>query len=656
MTTRDLFMPGLALFFAFIIFGASPSYSEVKMPRIFSDNMVLQREVPVKIWGTASARERVRVNFQNQEKTTRADRNGDWSVVLDPLVAGGPFELTVSGSNTLRFSNILVGDVWLGSGQSNMEWSVRNSGNPDLEISQANFPEIRLFTVPRRMSTNPLTDLEGGEWLVCTPENIENFSAVAYYFGRHLHRELDVPIGVINSSWGGTVAETWISTESVSTHDDFAETMQQGMNLDMERMEQQARERLQEWNTRAETDDLGRQQNWQETAFDHSGWPVMNLPVLWEQAGLPGLDGVVWFRREITLTAGQASQNMVLNLGPVDDSDYTYINGHLAGKTLDQYDANRRYEIPATYLKEGKNIIAVRVIDTGGGGGIWGEESQMYYLTGNERISLAGNWHYAVGIDMEAPPATNFGPNVFPSLLYNGMIKALTPFTLRGVIWYQGESNASRAYQYRTLFPLLIEDWRKQWDQPRMPFLFVQLANFMQPDRLPVNSEWAELREAQSMTLSLPYTGMAVAIDIGEADDIHPKNKQDVGKRLALAALNVSYGKDIVYSGPVYESMETTADRVYLTFSHTGSGLKARSKYGYLKGFAIAGPDQVFHWARAEIKDNRVVVYHPDVNNPVAVRYAWGNNPEDANLFNMEGLPASPFRTDSWRGITEGRK
>lgn len=655
MTIRDSIVLGMAIVFVFILLCSSSSYSQVNLPQIFSDNMVLQREVPVKIWGTASARERVLVKFQNQEKQTRADRNGYWSVVLDPLAAGGPFELKVSGSNTLTFSNILVGDVWIGSGQSNMEWPVNNSADPEWEISQANHPEIRLFTVPRRMSTKPLQDLDGGEWLVCTPENIENFSAVAYYFGRHLHRELDIPIGLINSSWGGTVAETWISHESISSHNDFAETIKHVMDLDMDLIEQQARQRLQEWNTNAETNDVGRQQNWHAFTFDHSGWPAMNLPVLWEQAGLPGLDGVVWFRKEITLSAEQASQNMILNLGPVDDSDYTYMNGHLVGKTLDQYNVNRRYEIPSTYLKEGKNIIAVRVIDTGGGGGIWGEERQLYYLSGNERMSLAGNWHYAVGVEMDAPTDIHFGPNIFPSLLYNGMIKALTPFALRGVIWYQGESNASRAYQYRTLFPLLIEDWRKQWNQPQMPFLFVQLANFMQPDMLPVDSEWAELREAQSMTLSVPFTGMAVAIDIGEADDIHPKNKQDAGKRLALAALKISYGKDIVHSGPVYESMETKEDCIYLTFSHTGSGLKARSKYGYLKGFAIAGPDRVFHWARAEIQGNRIRVYHPDIKNPVAVRYAWGNNPADANLYNIEGLPASPFRTDSWPGITEGR-
>jgi sialate O-acetylesterase len=622
--------------------------ADVQMPRIFSDNMVLQREVPVRVWGKADSGERVRVTFQGQTKNARADRSGNWTLTLDPLKPGGPFDLMIRGKNTITYTNILVGDVWLGSGQSNMEWSVQRSANPEEEIKMANHPLIRIFTVPRRMSSQPLDHLEGGEWLVCTPENIPNFSAVAYYFGRHLQTELEVPIGLINSSWGGTVAETWISKESIATHDDFRGMISQGPDFDLEKIQAEALRKRDQWVESLEKDDLGNQHNWQDPNFDDSGWGTMVLPGLWEQSVLPDLDGVVWFRRVINLTKSQSGQSMILNLGPIDDSDYTYVNGTLVGKTIDKYADSRRYEVPANLLKEGENIIAVRVVDTGGGGGFWADYSQLYYLAGTQRESLTGDWKYAVGVKSAAPPQAASGPNIFPSLLYNGMIKAIVPFSIRGVIWYQGESNAGRHYQYRSLFPLLINDWRKQWNNPEMPFLFVQLANYMQPSRLPADTDWARLREAQTMTLSLPKTGMAVIIDIGEADDIHPRNKQDVGKRLALAALKVSYGKDIVYSGPMYQSMNVDGNTIRINFDHIGGGLTANDKYGYLKGFAIAGEDKVFHWAKARLVGNQVIVYNADVKNPVAVRYAWGNNPDDANLYNAGGLPANPFRTDDW--------
>jgi len=635
------------LMLLFVLAGSNAG-GNVKMPQIFSDNMVLQREVPVNIWGTADAGERVRVSFQNQAKTVRADRDGRWMVTLDPLSHGGPFTMTIAGKNTITYNNILVGDVWLGSGQSNMEWPVIRSANPEEEIKMANHPNIRIFTVPRRMSTRPLDNLAGGEWLVCTPENIPNFSAVAYYFGRHLHYGLDVPIGLINSSWGGTVAETWISREAILTHNDFRETVNRGLELDFEKVQGEALRKREEWALGMERDDLGNQQNWQDPAFDDSGWDRMILPGLWEATKLPDLDGKVWFRKEITLTRQQAQQNMVLNLGPIDDSDFTYVNGQLAGKTIDRYSDERNYEVPSGLLKEGRNVIAVRVIDTGGGGGLWGDPGQLFFNAGTGKISLAGEWRYNIGVRSTAPPQAASGPNIFPSLLFNGMIKGLLPFNIRGVIWYQGESNTGRHKQYQTLFPLLINDWRKQWNNPDMPFLWVQLANYMKPTHLPGDSDWARLREAQTMTLSLPKTGQAVAIDIGEADDIHPRNKQDVGKRLALAALKVSYAKDIVYSGPVYKSMKVDGSTIRIEFDHIGGGLKAIDKYGYLKGFAIAGDDRVFRWAKARLDGNQVIVYNADVRNPVAVRYAWGNNPDDANLYNAEGLPANPFRTDNW--------
>lgn len=632
--------------------------ADVRMPLIFSDHMVLQRHAEVKVWGWADPGERIRVNIAGQQHQTRADRQGNWSVNLSPMEAGGPFSMSVAGKNQLAFSDILVGEVWLCSGQSNMQWSVSQSANAEEEIQLANFPDIRLFSVPRRMETRPVDDLESGEWQACLPENVASFSAVGYFFGRHIHRELGVPVGLIHSSWGGTVAETWISREMMLQHDDFAEKVAQAADFDLERLQAEARQRVAAWNATIDKEDKGMQQGWKDAAFDHNDWKTMKLPALWEQAGLPGLDGVVWFRKSIFLTAGQAQQDLMLNLGPIDDSDYTYINGQLVGSTIDQYNQSRKYSAPAAVLKEGENILTVRVIDTGGGGGLWGDPAQLYFISGNERVSLAGEWKYEVGLQADAPPSVQglSGPNSFPSLLFNGMINPIVPYTLKGAIWYQGESNAGRAHQYQTLFPNLIEDWRKQWSNPDMPFLFVQLANFMAPSFLPADSEWAELREAQSMTLSVPNTGMAVAIDIGEADDIHPRNKQDVGLRLALNALKLAYDKDVVHSGPVYKSMRIENGKAYLRFDEVGGGLLIKDKYGYLKGFAVAGPDRVFHWAKAGLDGDEVVISSESVKNPVAVRYAWGNNPDDANLYNLEGLPASPFRTDNWPGITEGRK
>jgi sialate O-acetylesterase len=641
-------VPLIAILLILVSSMINPVKADVKMPRIFSNNMVLQREAPVKVWGQADAGERIRVNIQDQTKTVRADRNGNWSVTLSPLKVGGPYELSIRGKNTITFRNILVGDVWLGSGQSNMEWPVMRSANAEQEAAAADYPQIRLFTVPRKMSSKPLSDIEAGEWLVCSPENIPNFSAVAYYFGRHIHQETGIPIGLINSSWGGTVAETWISKEAISTHADFRDLVSGNNAIDTDKLAQEAASKLAKWSSQLENDDMGNKNNWANASLDDSAWDKMPLPGLWEQSTLPDLDGVVWFRKEISLSSKQASQNLVLNLGPIDDSDYTYVNGQLVGKTLDRYSDIRRYEVPASVLMEGKNMIAVRVIDTGGGGGLWAEDNQFYYTSGSERFSLTGDWKYNIGVISSPPPQAASGPNMFPSLLYNGMIHPIQQFALRGTIWYQGESNAGRAFQYRTLFPLLINDWRQQFNNPQMPFLFVQLANFMMPDKKPTDSDWARLREAQTMTLQLPNTGMALAIDIGEANDIHPLNKQDVGKRLALAALNISYGKDVVSSGPMYQSMQVDGSIIRLTLNDGGSPMVAQDKYGYLRGFAIAGEDKVFYWAKARFDGTQVLVYHPDVKNPVAVRYAWGNNPDDANLYNAAGLPAVPFRTDDW--------
>lgn len=464
--------------------------ADVKLPKIFADHMVLQRSQEIPVWGSADPRERIEVTFQNKTYNIRADKAGKWKLHMSPSEAGGPYVLIVKGKNTISLKDVLVGDVWLLGGQSNMEWPLTQTNGGEDSIANADYPQIRLFEVGRSVSIFPIDDVPEAKWNLTTPETIANFSAIGYYFGKRIHQDLNVPIGLLDINWGGTVSEAWTSSEALASHPDFKDRI-------------------------------------------------------------------------------------------------------------------------AAYQKSGKS-------------------------------------------DFEK--AENKGPNSWPASLYHGMLEPVIPFAIKGALWYQGESNAPRAYQYREIFPLMIEDWRKQWGQGDFPFLWVQLANFKQSVDVPKDSDWAELREAQSMTLSLANTAQAVIIDRGEADDIHPRDKWTVGERLAVAAKKVAYGLDVVHSGPTYKGMVPEHDKVRIQFDNLGTGLKINDKYGYVKGFAVAGSDKVFHWAHAYQDGNDIVVYSKEVPHPVAVRYGWADNPDDVNVYNAEGLPASPFRTDTWEGITVGKK
>lgn len=485
---------------------------EVRLPKILSDHLVLQQQTPAHLWGWADPGEAVVVSLDSQQARTQAGPDGSWEVFLEPPPAGGPYQVKVEGNNTLVLQNVLVGEVWVASGQSNMAWPVVRSADAQQEIAAGQYPQIRIFTVQRKVSEIPLQDVEG-EWQPVSPETIAEFSAVAYFFGRELHRERQVPVGLIQSAWGGTPAEAWTSREALENDLSLHPVL---------------------W-------------NWKKILLEY--------PFAWKR-----------FQEELAAWEEEAAR------------------ARAQGKT------------PPSRPREPQ-----------GPGHPW-----------------------------------------TPSGLFNAMIAPLTPYAIRGAIWYQGESNAQpyRSLEYRRLFTTLIEDWRSHWNQGPFPFLFVQLANFRAPSPEPVESSWAELREAQSFALSLPNTGMAVAIDIGEADDIHPRNKQQVGRRLALAAQAVAYGQPVVHSGPRYRGMIREGNRIRLLFDHTGGGLVSRSGTP-LRGFAIAGRDRRFVWAEARIEKDTVVVSSPQVPDPVAVRYAWADNP-DVSLYNREGLPASPFRTDSW--------
>lgn len=643
-----------------LLVSCQPRASEVTLSALFTDNMVLQRGQEVPVWGKATPGGVVMVSINDIVETAGAAEDSTWEVRLPAMEAGGPYTLSVWGTEEQVLENVMVGEVWVASGQSNMEWSVQNANDARAEIAAADYPDIRLYTVPRTVSLAPLDDIATDGWQPVTPETIADFSAVAYYFGRKLHDELGVAIGLINTTWGGTRAEAWTSRAGLAELDDFSEQVEAMPTSSFKDIAEAFEEQRLVWEEELREVDPGHQATWQAADFGPQGWPSMTIPTYWDEGDGPltDYDGVVWFRRTFVVPDALANLDLTLYLGAIDDQDVTWVNGIEVG-AMQQYNAPRVYIIPDSVVQAGQNTITIRVLDTGGRGGFNGspEDLRVESPVGNPPISLAGSWQYNASLELrDLPPGRPAAParQHIPTVLYNAMVAPLIPYGMRGVIWYQGESNAGRAYQYRDLFPAMITDWRTQWGQEEFPFLFVQLANFMQPQTDPnEQSAWAELREAQTMTLDVPNTAMATIIDIGEADDIHPRNKQDVGLRLSLGALYVAYGQDIVYAGPLATGQERVNNALAISFNHVGSGLVARGET--LKGFAIAGEDRQFVWAEARIEGERVFVSSPLVPEPVAVRYAWANNP-DATLYNTEGLPATPFRTDNWPGVTMGVK
>jgi len=638
--------------------------AKILLPSVFGNNMVLQQKTNAAIWGKANAGKAVKVmvSWNKINYGAIADANGNWKIKVATPGYGGPYTITISDGELLVLNNVLIGDVWICSGQSNMEMPLAGWGkilNSEKEIAEAKYPNIRLLQADHITSNFPINDAKvaNGGWQECSPKYIAEFSSTAYFFAREVYEKTKIPIGLIHTSWGGTIAEAWTSAESLKKMSDFSAAVDKIQQAGINPSTVSYNEKVSNWVKMTTEKDSGYQAGqlkW--VTAETTDWKSMTLPTLWEEAALKNFDGIVWFSRRVTIPENWKTNGIKLNLGTIDDNDITYVNGVKVGETVG-YNVGRSYAIPADLLKPGENIITVRVFDSGGGGGIYGEAKDLN-VTNNagEKISLAGDWKYKIGLDfknIEPKPYEENGPNR-PTVLYNAMIHPYLQFSIKGAIWYQGESNADRAYQYRELFPLMIKDWRQKWAQGDFPFYFVQLANFMQIDNEPSQSAWAELREAQQKTLALPNTGMATIIDIGDAKDIHPKNKQEVGRRLALIALAKTYGQKINYSGPVYQSNKIEGKQIILTFGNSQNGLKTADGKA-LTGFAIAGADKKFYWAKASIKGNQIIVSSDQVANPVAVRYAWGNNPL-CNLVSNDGLPASPFRTDTWQGLTFAKK
>ncbi len=641
-----------------LLFTVNTASAQVSLPACFTDNMVLQQQTKVNLWGTETPGKgfTVTTSWNNNIYPVKADAQGNWKTKVSTPVYGGPYTITFNDGKITTLSNILIGEVWVCSGQSNMEMPLTGMYGDVLNLAQeltdaANYPEIRMLKIENKTSFSPLSNVQTrGGWAICDPQTVRNFSAAAYFFAKNLFDDKHIPIGIINSTWGGTVAEAWTSGDALKTMPAFApfiNSIEGG--LTQQKLDEKYQTELRGWIDSINLKDPGYQQGkllWADAGFDDSAWPKMTLPAYWEQSGVPDYDGTLWFRKKVNIPAAWAGKDLKLNMAGVDDYDVSYFNGAEIGHT-EVFFYTRNYIIPGSLVKAGENTIAVRVYDSGGLGGI--NKGPLQLALANDttgQIDLASQWSYQKAMELKLLPKAPVASNSInrPMIIYNAMINPILSFTIKGVIWYQGESNADRPTQYRQLFPLMINDWRRRWGEGNFPFYFVQIANYTAGDQGPI-ADWPALRDAQLSTLNLPNTGMAVTIDIGDANRIHPQNKQEVGRRLSLIARAKTYGENIPYSGPVYKAQVIKGNTIELEFTHTDNGLLAKGDT--LKGFTIAGADKKFHPARAIISGNKVLVSSADVASPVAVRYAWANNPV-CNLYNGANLPASPFRTDEW--------
>ncbi len=659
------------------------SHAEVRLPPIFSDHMVLAGDETTAIWGKAEPGEAVTISIGDRQAVVQADATGAWLTRLALTGLGaGPFELTVTGQNTVRIRDVLIGEVWLASGQSNMQFAMRGDKDAADELAKPANPLIRHFKIELSASLDPLEECRG-EWVIADPEHLPDFTAVGYYFAQRLQAEMSVPIGLINASWGGTAIESWISPDALRAEPEYAPAIEERLQAARAypKLIEEYRVEFARW-----LEESGRGDRRLEEPSVYAGdeiaveaWQPIMLP-LSRQAEAPGVPGALWFRRRVEIGERQAGKQGILVLGDISGFEEVYWNGRLVGATrpeeLPGSPYARQIVIPADLVGSGAATLAIRVFNPSASPSLVGRVLKLGAL------SLAGEWltrqEYAIPeLVVRAaprPPAALSHPQGLPGAIFNGMIHPIVPFSIRGVIWYQGESNATRAWRYRTLFPMLIENWRRHWNTPSMPFYYCQLANYGPKLPEPAESNWAELREAQGLALSLPHTGQAVLIDIGEAGNIHPWNKQAAGERLARIALAKSYGRELAWSGPTWSSRAVEDGKMRIGFEHTDGGLVAHaipathdvyiqagrrapllrnSPTSQLEGFAICGVDQKWVWAEAEIDGDSVLVWSDKVAEPVAVRYGWADNPT-VNLYNGSGLPASPFRTDSFTLRTFG--
>jgi len=615
--------------------------------------MVLQRDTPLNVWGWAAPGELVTLSFLGNTHSTKANSNGDWKLTLPATEAGGPYSMRITGDNVLNVDDILIGDVWLASGQSNMTHAFNRWQEEYVsEIAASENDKIRQFSVPTTpILSGPASDVPGQAWKKAKPETLLDFTVVGYFFAKKLYDTYQVPQGIIMSCVGGTRIEAWTSEAGFKDFPEQLEIIERNKDADYVARVNAEAKADREADGPKKTIDRGTagEVHWYDLNYEPLNWKPINVPGYWEHQGVRDLNGVVWYRREIEIPESMTGVEAMAKLGRIRNADDFYVNGQRVGGTGYEY-PQRRYKVPSGILKPGKNLFVVRVSNSGGNGGFIPDRPYRLEAAG-QSIDLKGTWHYKVG-EVFRPPSRGYKQGISaqsqPASLYNGMIAPLTHFKIRGALWYQGESNASDPQAYRRLLPNLIADWRNQWGNDELSFFIAQLPRFMDVDYLPAESNWAEMREVQLQTaLNTPHTGTGINIDLGEWNDIHPGKKGIVGQRLALLAKAISYGdKDGVSSGPIFASQEIKDGTIELSFNHLGSGLVSNNGEA-LSHFAIAGEDKKFVWATAEILDDTVVVSCPEIPNPKFVRYAWADNPDFANLGNKEGLPAAPFRTDT---------
>lgn len=635
---------------------AAPDPTLPLLSPVFGDHMVLQRDRKNTFWGWAKPGTRVKVTLANRTATGVAQDDGRWEARIEPPKPGGPYEVVVEGPQRVELKDVLVGDVWICSGQSNMEFGLSQANNGDAEVAAANEPNLRLFMVGRQVGYVPKPLPSSGQWKVCSPETVKQdgwggFSAVGYNFGKRLQKELGVPIGLVQVAWGGTSGEAWASEKALRPLNDF--------DRDFDRLSILRKKGVPVYGTYtdlwlADHDTLA---DAYRTDFPEKDWATTTVPDGFTSARLEAFDGTVWFRRTVDLPANLPVGDAKLMLGQINETDTTYVNGQLVGTTKFEW-AYRQYRLPSGLLKPGRNVIAVRVFDTGSKAGFLSNPNEITLQLGDgTRIPLNGEWKFKVGANMatiEDKPKDREPNPTLPSVLNNGMIAPVAPLAIRGAIWYQGETNSGRSAQYERILPALINDWRRMFDQGDFPFYIVSLANWQAHREDPTEDGWTELREAQARTADrVKNSGLAITVDVGDPNDVHPRDKQTVANRLAAIALAREYGRDIPYSGPVYKSKKVEGRTIRLKFDHVEGGLVAKGDR--LAEFSIAGKDRRWVWADARIDGDTIVVSSPEVSEPVAVRYAWQMNPR-ATLYNGAGFPAVPFRTDDWPRVTENNK
>jgi sialate O-acetylesterase len=619
---------------------------------IFGDNMVLQRGKKNTIWGWSEPGDKVRIEIAGEHASGVAGPDRRWQVKIQPPAVGGPYTIKITGHETVELHNVLVGDVWLCGGQSNMQVPLRSARNGDEEVKSANYPEIRFFSVAPHSAYHH-TDVLEGYWKVVSPETADRVSAIAYYFARKVQQEIHVPIGLVVDALGGTPAEAWTSATALRPLKDF--------DVPLAELEKLAAMGAPEYGNYVmhwyDQYDAGIKGNWAAPDVDDSTWKSVDIPGGFSELGVPDTPAVAWFRKEIVVPDPLPPGGASLFLGSIERMDTAYINGTQVGASA-WVENPRVYFIPDGLLKPGKNVVAIRVLKTKPQGGFLGKPEELRLELGDKTsIALAGKWKGQLSVDARPPHPLPIGYEnwpVMPSVLYEGMLAPLAPLSITGALWYQGEQNSERGFQYRRILPAMIADWRKLFGQGDFPFYIVSLPTFRQRSETPTDDTWAETRESQALTAaSVSNSCLAVTIDTGDPDNLHPKDKRPVGERLALCALAKHYGKKVVYSGPTLASVERLPGSIRLHFAHTDGGLVVKGAKA--EEFTIAGEDRKWYWADARIEGDTVVVSSSSVPNPKEVRYAWQSNPA-ATLFNGAGLPVGPFRTDTWPGITEGQR